>query len=137
MSSSKISVTWGPPEQENGNITHYTVYIRYNTTTVTSHNVTGTIHATTIDGLQACDVHVNVSANTGEGEGPPSRANTLEEGNSFEFIAHKHTVHKLTLHVLFHRTRPSITPSSNGPLPHLPGSTLGETTNLQWLHPTV
>lgn len=98
MSSSKISVTWGPPEQENGNITHYTVHIRYNTTTETSRNVAGTIHATTIDGLPACDVHVSVSANTGAGEGPLSGANTLEEGNSFEFIAHKHTVHKLTLH---------------------------------------
>lgn len=109
VSSSKISVTWGPPEQENGHITHYTVYIRYNTTAVTSHNVTGTIHATTIKGLPACDVRVNVSANTSVGEGPPSRANTLEEGNSFEFIAHKHAVHKLTLH---YSTEP-------GPVSHL------------------
>jgi len=108
VSSSKISVTWGPPEQENGHITHYTVYIRYNTTTVTS-NVAGTIHATTIDDLPACDVHVSVSANTGVGEGPTSGTNTLEEGNSFEFIAHKRTVHKLTLH---YSTEP-------GPVSHL------------------
>jgi len=132
VSSSKISVTWGPPEQENGHITHYTVYIRYNTTTVTS-NVAGTIHATTIDDLPACDVHVSVSANTGVGEGPTSGTNTLEEGNSFEFIAHKRTVHKLTLH---YSTEP-------GPVSHLQVTALspsslgshawGRTTNLQWL----
>ena len=79
VSSSKINVTWGSPEHENGNITHYAVYINGEV----SHNVTGSTHATTVSGLPApCDVNVSVSAITGAGKGPARIANsTQEEGN--------------------------------------------------------
>ena len=82
LSPTEIQVDWVPPARENGDITHYNMYISYGSKAVSYNTTRTSLNVTDLPSSVSITVRVSASTRVGEGElSHPINVTTLETGS--------------------------------------------------------
>ena len=82
LSPTEIQVDWVPPAHENGDITHYNVYISYGSKAVSYNTTRTSLNVTNLPSSVSITVRVSASTRVGEGQlSHPINVTTLETGS--------------------------------------------------------